>query len=110
MHVLVDHRFQHAVDHHLNHHLTIILQFDFSYSLTILTQFDLQHGYRAFLESMCPGSTAAGMMPPPGWDVTHCPRPVLGIYDDHDYGACEGVWEYTVIMVMVCVRVCGNIR
>lgn len=36
---------------------------------------------------MCPGTAAAGMVPPPGTDLYVCPRPILGVYDDHDYGA-----------------------
>ena len=47
-------------------------------------------GYRAFMESMCPGSAAAGMVPPPGTDTQVCPRPVMGIYDDHDFGWNNG--------------------
>ncbi len=30
----------------------------------------------------------------------------MGIYSDHGYGVCEGVWEYTMIMITVCVHVC----
>ncbi|EFN59092.1 hypothetical protein CHLNCDRAFT_137864 [Chlorella variabilis] len=47
-----------------------------------------QPGYRAFLRYSCPGHEAAtgGAMVPPGDDLAVCPRPVLGVYDDHDYG------------------------
>lgn len=47
-------------------------------------------GYAAFLEYMCPGSLALGLFPPPGRDATICPRPILGTYDDHDYGWNNG--------------------
>ena len=42
--------------------------------------------YTAFLEHMCPGALARGLWPPPGTDPGHCPRPILGTYDDHDFG------------------------
>ncbi|KAI7841581.1 hypothetical protein COHA_004751 [Chlorella ohadii] len=48
-----------------------------------------QPGYQAFLRYMCPRweSAAVGGGPvPPGDDLSACPRPVLGTYDDHDYG------------------------
>lgn len=46
--------------------------------------------YLAFLDYMCPGSFAAGFFPPPGTDSSVCPRPILGIYDDHDFGWNNG--------------------
>eukprot|EP00955_Chlamydomonas_euryale_P045434 353152-Chlamydomonas_euryale.AAC.1 len=47
-------------------------------------------GYRAFLEYMCPGSAARPHWPPAGSDPAACPRPVLGTYDDHDFGWNNG--------------------
>ena len=53
-----------------------------------------QPGYRAFLRYACPGFDDAspgggggGAWVPAGDDLTVCPRPILGTYDDHDYGA-----------------------
>ena len=40
-------------------------------------------GYNAFLEYMCPGFLASGKFPPAGGDRAVCPRPILGVYDDH---------------------------
>jgi hypothetical protein len=39
--------------------------------------------YVEFLEDMCPGEMAKGFFPPIG---PKCHRPILGTYDDHDYG------------------------
>jgi len=36
------------------------------------------------------GSTPAPSFPPDGSDPTACPRPVLGVYDDHDSGWNNG--------------------
>ena len=44
----------------------------------------------AFLEFMCPGALAEGYFPPPGNDRSVCPRPILGTYDDHDFGWNNG--------------------
>lgn len=44
----------------------------------------------AFLEFMCPGALAEGYFPPPGSDRSVCPRPILGTYDDHDFGWNNG--------------------
>lgn len=57
-----------------------------------------QPGYQAFLRYMCPRweSAAVGGGPvPPGDDLSACPRPVLGTYDDHDYvnGLCIEYFE-----------------
>ncbi|EFJ47581.1 hypothetical protein VOLCADRAFT_91850 [Volvox carteri f. nagariensis] len=59
--------------------------------------------YRAFLDFMCPpthGSVGAattstigaepGRFPPTGTDPAVCPRPIMGVYDDHDYGWNNG--------------------
>ncbi|GLC64325.1 hypothetical protein PLESTF_000149400 [Pleodorina starrii] len=64
--------------------------------------------YRAFLDYMCPplhGAAAAaaashsglagfgaepGRFPPAGTDPAVCPRPILGVYDDHDFGWNNG--------------------
>lgn len=50
-----------------------------------------QPGYQAFLRYACPGFDAHAdgepLTVPPGDDLAVCPRPVLGVYDDHDYGA-----------------------
>lgn len=49
-----------------------------------------QPGYQAFLSYACPGfdthADLAVLTVPPGDDLEACPRPVLGVYDDHDYG------------------------
>ena len=47
-------------------------------------------GYGKFLEFMCPGSLRMNQFPPPGRDATICPRPILGVYDDHDFGWNNG--------------------
>lgn len=50
----------------------------------------LQPGYQAFLRYACPGFdghvSGAAVSVPAGDDLEVCPRPVLGVYDDHDYG------------------------
>eukprot|EP00613_Pedinella_sp_CCMP2098_P076997 CAMPEP_0171939682 /NCGR_PEP_ID=MMETSP0993-20121228/36516_1 /TAXON_ID=483369 /ORGANISM="non described non described, Strain CCMP2098" /LENGTH=601 /DNA_ID=CAMNT_0012581575 /DNA_START=397 /DNA_END=2202 /DNA_ORIENTATION=+ len=43
--------------------------------------------YKLFLEDMCPGAMAKGEFPPVG---PLCPRPILGTYDDHDFGWNNG--------------------
>lgn len=43
-------------------------------------------GYNAFLQFMCPGFQAQGRFPPQGGNSSVCPRPVLGVWDDHDSG------------------------
>ncbi|CAM9699898.1 unnamed protein product [Chrysoparadoxa australica] len=56
--------------------------------------------YSQFLEYMCPGTKATGLLPPPGGDPDLCPKPVIGTYDDHDYGWDNGdgrfprKWEF----------------
>jgi alkaline phosphatase D len=50
-------------------------------------------GYRAFVEYMCPGAEARGEFPPAGGDRRACPRPILGTYDDHDFGWNNGNGE-----------------
>jgi len=47
-------------------------------------------GYTQLLEYLCPGHTAANQFPPAGRDPSVCPRPILGTYDDHDYGWNNG--------------------
>ena len=47
-------------------------------------------GYGSFLEYMCPNSLASNQFPPPGQDPDICPRPILGVYDDHDSGWNNG--------------------
>eukprot|EP00200_Dunaliella_tertiolecta_P004176 CAMPEP_0202341118 /NCGR_PEP_ID=MMETSP1126-20121109/2261_1 /ASSEMBLY_ACC=CAM_ASM_000457 /TAXON_ID=3047 /ORGANISM="Dunaliella tertiolecta, Strain CCMP1320" /LENGTH=624 /DNA_ID=CAMNT_0048931911 /DNA_START=143 /DNA_END=2017 /DNA_ORIENTATION=- len=49
-------------------------------------------GYRAFLEYMCPGhgDKSQHPAPPQGSSPSVCPRPVLGVYDDHDWGWNNG--------------------
>ena len=46
--------------------------------------------YQLFLDYMCPGHSLAAATPPQGSDPAHCPRLVLGVYDDHDYGWNNG--------------------
>ena len=46
--------------------------------------------YKQFLNFMCPGALASGMIPPPGLDASICTRTILGIYDDHDFGWNNG--------------------
>ncbi|GFR47159.1 hypothetical protein Agub_g8850 [Astrephomene gubernaculifera] len=64
--------------------------------------------YRTFLDFMCPPSSsgaveattatgseggfgaAPGRFPPTGTDPSVCPRPIFGVYDDHDYGWNNG--------------------
>lgn len=46
--------------------------------------------YGEFLDVMCPGARDAGLFPPPGTDLDVCPKPILGIYDDHDFGWNNG--------------------
>ena len=36
------------------------------------------------------GAFAAGFFPPDGGDAAVCPRPILGVYDDHDFGWNNG--------------------
>ena len=50
-------------------------------------------GYRAFVEYMCPGAALRGDFPPPGNERGACPRPILGVYDDHDFGWNNGNGE-----------------
>lgn len=48
-------------------------------------------GYEQFLEFMCPMHTSlTPTFPPPGSDQTLCPRPIFGVYDDHDFGWNNG--------------------
>lgn len=47
-------------------------------------------GYQAFMEHMCPGTALAGQVPPPGTDPAACPKPIMGVYDDHDFGWNNG--------------------
>ncbi|GLI65466.1 hypothetical protein VaNZ11_008816 [Volvox africanus] len=67
-----------------------------------------QPDYRAFLDFMCPpmhGAASAstvsvsgsmgfgaepGRFPPTGTDPAICPRPIFGVYDDHDFGWNNG--------------------
>lgn len=46
--------------------------------------------YREFLDFMCPGREAGDQFPPTGSDPGACPRPILGVYDDHDWGWNNG--------------------
>jgi len=46
--------------------------------------------YQQFTEFMCPGTFVDGYYPPPGEDRSVCPRPILGMYDDHDWGWNDG--------------------
>lgn len=58
-----------------------------------------QPGYQAFLRYMCPRweSAAVGGGPvPPGDDLSACPRPVLGTYDDHDYVSRLGIESFEI--------------
>eukprot|EP00892_Ulva_mutabilis_P008009 jgi/Ulvmu1/5580/UM023_0117.1 len=48
-------------------------------------------GYAQFLEFMCPMHTSrTAAFPPQGSDRTICPRPIFGVYDDHDSGWNDG--------------------
>ena len=47
----------------------------------------LNHGYREFLKFMCPDFRTGSVMAPDG--VT-CKRPIIGTYDDHDFGYNNG--------------------
>ena len=46
--------------------------------------------YNQFLDYMCPAARGFAMTPPPGTDSAICPRPILGTWDDHDYGWNDG--------------------
>lgn len=46
--------------------------------------------YGRFLEYMCPNSLEQGYFPPPGHNSEICPKPIFGIYDDHDFGWNNG--------------------
>eukprot|EP00611_Tribonema_gayanum_P005967 TRINITY_DN151_c0_g1_i3.p1 TRINITY_DN151_c0_g1~~TRINITY_DN151_c0_g1_i3.p1 ORF type:complete len:494 (+),score=147.18 TRINITY_DN151_c0_g1_i3:660-2141(+) len=46
--------------------------------------------YKTFLDYMCPGAAAQGRYPPPGTNLEVCPRPVIGTWDDHDFGWNDG--------------------
>lgn len=50
----------------------------------------LSTGYDAFLNYMCPGFYAQTAAVPPGADPAACPRPILGVYGDKDYGWSGG--------------------
>eukprot|EP00241_Pyramimonas_parkeae_P003592 CAMPEP_0114237380 /NCGR_PEP_ID=MMETSP0058-20121206/7357_1 /TAXON_ID=36894 /ORGANISM="Pyramimonas parkeae, CCMP726" /LENGTH=654 /DNA_ID=CAMNT_0001349413 /DNA_START=109 /DNA_END=2073 /DNA_ORIENTATION=+ len=53
---------------------------------TLRMEAQLQHrDYQQMLEYMCPGYLASGNFPPAGGDPQVCPRPILGVYDDHDF-------------------------
>ena len=47
-------------------------------------------GYMAFLEFMCPDFMARGHFPPDGSSTEICARPIIGVYDDHDFGWNNG--------------------
>ena len=46
--------------------------------------------YNEFLDYMCPAARGLGITPPPGTDSALCPRPILGTWDDHDFGWNDG--------------------
>ncbi|CAM9775545.1 unnamed protein product [Ascophyllum nodosum] len=46
--------------------------------------------YNVFLDYMCPAARAVGVFPPPGTNSDLCPRPILGTWDDHDFGWNDG--------------------
>lgn len=46
--------------------------------------------YNEFLDYMCPAARTLGVFPPPGTDGELCPRPILGTWDDHDFGWNDG--------------------
>eukprot|EP00877_Chromochloris_zofingiensis_P012778 jgi/Chrzof1/7754/Cz02g35160.t1 len=46
--------------------------------------------YLAFLDYMCPNHQSKGAFPPIGSDPGFCPRPIFGVYDDHDSGWNNG--------------------
>eukprot|EP00803_Ostreobium_quekettii_P006415 evm.model.scf_1038.4 EVM.evm.TU.scf_1038.4 scf_1038:28489-36391(-) len=50
----------------------------------------LSRGYHSFLHYMCPSFLQAGVFPPTGTDPQVCPKPIIGTYDDHDYGWNNG--------------------
>ena len=45
--------------------------------------------YNAFLDYMCPTARSLGLFPPPGTNNKVC-KPLMGIYDDHDFGWNNG--------------------
>eukprot|EP00879_Flechtneria_rotunda_P012305 GHRR01012852.1.p1 GENE.GHRR01012852.1~~GHRR01012852.1.p1 ORF type:complete len:325 (+),score=82.73 GHRR01012852.1:519-1493(+) len=55
----------------------------------MLHQLSVQE-YRTFLSYMCPGHQNTGVFPPIGIDPVMCPRPIFGVYDDHDSGWNNG--------------------
>jgi len=46
--------------------------------------------YNEFLQFMCPKARGMGIFPPLGIDPTVCDRPIMGTYDDHDFGWNDG--------------------
>ena len=45
--------------------------------------------YNAFLDYMCPMARTLGLFPPPGTNNKVC-KPLIGMYDDHDFGWNNG--------------------
>ena len=39
---------------------------------------------------MCPSHLRTGSYPPPGADPAVCPKPIYGVYDDHDFSWNDG--------------------
>ncbi|GBF97189.1 hypothetical protein Rsub_10050 [Raphidocelis subcapitata] len=46
--------------------------------------------YAAFVDFMCDGPGRGGAYPPNGADAAQCPRPIVGTWDDHDFGWNNG--------------------
>ena len=47
----------------------------------------LNPAYREFLRFMCPGVQMGSILAPDG---ATCKRPIIGTYDDHDFGFNNG--------------------
>jgi hypothetical protein len=60
-------------------------------------------GYQRLLSYLCPGHQPGGP-PPDGGDPSTCPKPLLGIYDDHDFGANNADGRSVVIRPMLGQR------
>lgn len=66
-------------------------------------------GYKAFLEYMCPDHARKGVFPPYGTDPAYCPRPILGIYDDHDFGWNNGDKRFVQLFFVRLCHCCSTL-